>query len=769
MSDSITREEMSALFAKYFGEKKPNSAGNVSLADLEKETKAVVDRLKKSQPVITSFNSLLTGQKKSVEDLTETMESFDKALDEANKTLDEAEKTKKIAEVNNARAATISAARSKAMASSFHNAAVAGLSFADSMIKNSFAFAKELQSGASGLELGTQTTVNTVKAAGKTMTDLTGIATSLGTVFSLIPGPIGLVARGLTMLSMVLGAAVEKATEYTEQGLQYLGDELKNTQKSFVEINSAGAILAGGMTELREEAANAGLYVSQFSAIVKSSQAELALMGLGIGEAAKRIGGVSKELRNSELGMQLRKLGYTAEEQSIISAQVFANLSASGKMRVASDKDVAAQTVQYAKDLKVLATITGEDAKKKMDEARAQAMEADLLARAQAKGGNAFDILQKQLATLNPAVKKYYMEMISTGGVGVDAATSIYMTQNPKLREQLEKMLDTFSRGAVTGSAALDETAQLNSKTAAYARENLVNTQAIAIGTRLTGDATLKGVTDIANAYLVAGATQKEGATEAARLAAENAALNNRPLDLSIAKLDEDAQRLRAALSDATTGAITKFAETMRAGIETVDAALKRLGIQTSQNTQAKTEPGWFDRHSASLKVAGGAGLMAAGTAIGTASFGLATPIGLSVAAGGASMMANGISESNKKGWSTGGISTGPASGHAELLHGTELIVPLSANGDIKEGTPGHMELMKLLGDSAVQQNNTQSQMASMQSAASANAATNLSELVTAMTALLTTAREQIDKQDEMIRVMADNRDNTERLYHAMS
>ena len=74
-----------------------------------------------------------------------------------------------------------------------------------------------------------------------------------------------------------------------------------------------------------------------------------------------------------------------------------------------------------------------------------------------------------------------------------------------------------------------------------------------------------------------------------------------------------------------------------------------------------------------------------------------------------------------------GGIASGPSTGYNARLHGTEAVVPLPDNRSIPVSLGGGFD--------------------------------ELSSLI----------REQIAKQEELIRVMSDNRDYTERLMHNMS
>ena len=336
------------------------------------------------------------------------------------------------------------------------------------------------------------------------------------------------------------------------------------------------------MTELRNRAADAGLDVEQFANAIKNSREELSMMGMGLGEGAKRMGAVNKELRNSEFGTQLQKLGYSMEEQAQLTAQVMANNNAAGEKRRLSDTEVARQTVEYGKSLKILSDITGEDAKKAMEKARMQAMEADLMAQAMAKGGSEAVLkLQAQLATMPEAMKKGYMEFVSTGGSAVaDAATNVAITQNPKIMEQYRQQYETLGNANKKQHDALIETGQLTEQTGKYALENMENTKQVGLAARMTGDALTGGATNIANGLIVVGTKLKEGATATASKTTEGAAINTAPLDQAVADLEADAQRTKAALTKELTPAITQTAETFMSTAKSIKQTMDELGLR---------------------------------------------------------------------------------------------------------------------------------------------------------------------------------------------
>lgn len=576
----LSKEDLSAVFEKFFGTK----AGITTVEP--KDFQAVIDGIKKtskelkdSLPVSKQFNSLLRGTTQQYQDISDELNLLEKSIVEARVAGDELAESELI-QAKNQLKQTAALNNTKIALNNF-GIGMAGVigTLADGAID----YAKNLQGGASGVQSATAAAVATAKAAGETA-DITGtLISGAGSALQLFGGKyVRAAGAGLELFGTALGVIGKKAADLSAKALEYLGKELDRTQKAYKEVTDTGAMLAGGMTELRERAADAGLDVEQFANAIKNSKEELSLMGMGLGEGAKRLGSVNKELRNSQFGTQLQKLGYSMEEQASLTAQVMANNNAAGEKRRLSDQEVARQTAEYGKSLKILSDITGEDAKKAMEKARMQSMEADLLAQASKTGGpEAVKKLQAQLATMPEGLKKGYMEFVSSGGKAVaDAATNVAISQNPKILEQYRQQYNDLGNSAIDQKAALVAAGKYTEQTGKYARENMDNTQQIGIAARFGGGVLEQGATQIANGLILSGTKIQEGASAAAEKATEGAAINTAPLDQAVADLEADAQRTKAALTKELIPAITQTAETYMSTAKSIKQTMDELGLR---------------------------------------------------------------------------------------------------------------------------------------------------------------------------------------------
>ena len=579
------------------------------------------------------FKDMLSGQKQAIFDATEAIKDLDEQLE--NSTDAEDKRT-----LQRAKNEIITKTANQNLRASAINLGMGFASAAGTIISGVAEFAKGLLSNQGGVELATGLAATSARATGEAVSSVGSTISALGGIALMFIKNFGMVGKIFTALAVLAGPIIEllgiKAAQLAEEGIKILGEELVKTRENFKKITGAGALFAGGMTEMRQQAGAAGLTVEDFGNAIKNNTASLSAMGLGMAQASKRMAGITGELRRSDMGKQLQNLGYGMEEFASLSAQTAANLNASGKLRSMSDADVAKATLAYGKDLKILQGITGEDAKKKMEEARTRSMEADLLAQAMAKGGpEAMAKLQNQLATMPESMKKGYMEFVSTGGNAIaDSATNVAISQNPKIMEQYRQMFTTLGDGSKDATAALKETGNLTAATAEYARQNAGSMQSIATGARLSGNALLQGATDIANSLILVNQTFTKASVEASATAAEKLAKTADPLTNKVGELETATYNLKVAVEQKVTPLLGSYAThlnsmlgTVNSIVEKINAAMDKMDVEAAEKVKGENETvgegmGQIIGGSAGMAIGAGMGtvlLHGIGTAVGGA------------------------------------------------------------------------------------------------------------------------------------------------------
>lgn len=565
----------------------------------------------------------------------------------------------------------------------------AGLGFAkitsdiliSGVIKTGKGIVDGLQGTGSGVQLAAGLMEGIVDVGSGTVQAGTKIASELGMLGSVF-AKTGLgkgIGFGISGFAEVSGYLTEKFSELAKFGIQVLTKEVDKTTKSFHDISSTGAAFADGMTGMRLAAHNAGISTEAFANVMKNNQLAFYQTGLGMGEAAKRIGGISKELRfgaASQLGAQLQNLGYGFEEQAAIVAQYTANLNAAGALRGKSDIELAQLSAAYAKDLRTLQAVTGQDAQRVAEEARITAMQSDILARLNPEEGERF---QAALRALPKEAQKGFLEFVSSGGTAiVDGATNLMMSQSPRFEALIKDAYRGVYDTSKDATQIQEETLRQRALVGEELRERL-RTEGDLMGTSnrlLNGMGGVgQGFVELRNGLILATQTNEENTLKTIDTV-DAAAKTGDAFTKLVTQSEATANALKVAFEEKLTGpngAITKFAKVSNELLEGLEKTMRKLGFDVK-------ETGSGTKSSIDIEK------MLLGTAqvIGGGLFTYFTG-GMGGLVGGTAIAGTGVNTiiEGYQGKALGGISTGPISGYSEILHGTEAVVPLPDNRSI--------------------------------------------------------------------------------------
>lgn len=561
--------------------------------------------------------------------------------------------------------------------------------------------------------------------------DLVNQGTKVATGFI---GMIPFVGQGMKQAA---DAAADLAAALAKTANDIMAAEFKKSVAQLQQYTKAGASFAGGMIEMRNIAHDAGVSMEIMSKAAAAASADIRTIGLSQGEGAKAVGSAMKALASttSSTGRSLRDemlaMGYSYEEQGALAAQVMANQRAAGITRKMSDEELAQTTRTYAKDLKVLADITGKDAKKAMEEAQKKSMEADILAKLTPEEATKF---QAAYAAMPDYAKKGFLEYVSSGGTAItDQATNIAMSQNREVEKLIKGgyagIKDASKDASTVQKETLKQTVAAGEEGRKQAREgNAAINQAARLGA--TG---LQGLADMNNQIASSGmvsADQIEKSGEAAdKQAAATDGVTQGYIDVTAAG-NKLAMTMEKLASENLPAYANLLGETMKKAIEAFEwLANKVRGGEAPLTPQQKETKQWQ------------------GEAPGTR-----TESGMDFSAGS---------------FALGGIATGPLSGYHALLHGTEAILPMGGSSSM----PGKLsdlpaDIAKGAGDGKSMEDIASLFGKMTSSIASATSATSGSIDTGGIIELL---RSQLDKQDEMLRAMEENKNATERLMYNLT
>lgn len=317
-------------------------------------------------------------------------------------------------------------------------------------------------------------------AFGRIITSAGSFLQGSGNEIGALGNLIGSLANQIPIVGGAIGAIVGILTK-----------ELEKTVEGFRNSNRAGALFAGGMTDLRINANRAGLTLEQFSKVLLEKRQDLAYFGEGVGRAAERLSGA---VAAGGAGMQKRllNLGYSFEEQAGLFAETMRDLRQSGGPLTLSNAEIAQQTEKYATNLRILTAITGEDGKKRMDEARRM---ANQLAFQQKLAG--MDAKQRQeiiaaMAGMSEMERRNFMDRVVLGTV-INKEGAVAEAMFPALSRATKGYADAMAAGNLTA----EEQRRIQAENTGAVKEQLLANQSLGQALYASKDGFMSGLNTV--------------------------------------------------------------------------------------------------------------------------------------------------------------------------------------------------------------------------------------------------------------------------------
>ena len=277
----------------------------------------------------------------------------------------------------------------------------------------------------------------------------------VGQGLMMIPHPAAMVAGALLNIGGgILESGAKEAAELMKFQLEVVSKELEKSYKSFQQATAAGALFAGGMTELRETGLKGGLVQEQFSKVIADNSIALAAFGGDVTTGAKKLSGVLGKFGedSGKTRKQLLNLGITVEEQAQGTANYMAMLNRTGNLRGQTDEQLAEESKNYMVQLKAIASFTGEEAKVADARAKQASRQGAVLAKLQDMGPEAVQKYEAAVALLPKTQQKAIQEMFLFKGSIIDPTLAKVL--GPSTRKLLSGVIDDISDASVTSAEA---------------------------------------------------------------------------------------------------------------------------------------------------------------------------------------------------------------------------------------------------------------------------------------------------------------------------
>lgn len=267
---------------------------------------------------------------------------------------------------------------------------------------------------------------------------------------------LGVAAAGVGIIIEGVAGATK---ELIEKAFPILEAETRKLIGSFQSASQAGAVFGDGIDGLLNASAAAGLGVDKFAKILNEQSSNIAMSGMGMQEGARMLGRIGESMRKSGVTQSLLQLGYSVEEVTALNAQTIAQMRAGGGGAV-NEEEVARYTQQYAKDLKTLASLTGEDVKSKDKEAKVKANTLAFNQKlAEMEPGQRTAILDS-LKGMTAIEQQAFRERMVNNGQLISQETQMYENMVSGAAEKGKATFDAAARGELTLGKVNDLNAQ---------------------------------------------------------------------------------------------------------------------------------------------------------------------------------------------------------------------------------------------------------------------------------------------------------------------
>lgn len=333
--------------------------------------------------------------------------------------------------------------------------------FSDGLVKTSKTIGSAVTSGIT----------KPVGLAGKAVGSLGSVAVK--TASSLNSFSKSLDTQAVKLFESSLTDSTAKITSFTNKfdvlpifgsSLKSLGSITQSNIDVFRELTSVGADFGKGITEFRNSAAEAGLSVDDFRAVIRKNSETFALFAGNVSTGTQRFVEISKAIQK-QYTPAFSKLGMTMSDLSEFTAGYIDQQTRLGRAQNMTVPQLVEGTQQYILELDQLSRVTGlsrkqldEQQRKNMQDVRVKTLMASLDVKAQGEVRRTLTFLSAlpaEYADTAAAVK----EIIATGGIPIsDFAKSLAATTPSVYKAAVA--LSNGSGSAAELTASLRQTAK---------------------------------------------------------------------------------------------------------------------------------------------------------------------------------------------------------------------------------------------------------------------------------------------------------------------
>ena len=322
---------------------------------------------------------------------------------------------------------------------------------------------------------------------------------------------------------------------------------------------------------MREASVGAGLTLQQFSKVISEQSQDLAMSGMSVAEGARMVGATGRifDQNNGRIRTQLLNLGYGFEEQAEITATVMGNIRRTAQS--VNPALLASETQKLGENMRLVAALTGEDAKAKTKQVREQNQIAAFQNKLAQMGPKQAAQIDTAMAQMTAIEQKAFRDRVIFNGSVINKDAAIYEATNAAAAEKGRLLYGKFLSETFDATAVADANAQYSQAMIDAFRKN----QAMFVAGYATGDSALTNVSAAGlDAYNQAIKFTKE-AVEAAKNSVKTLKDTTDPLTKGMQKATSAAQQLAISFEALLTPLLESYAQAAGLGVSAVSEAVK--------------------------------------------------------------------------------------------------------------------------------------------------------------------------------------------------
>ena len=234
---------------------------------------------------------------------------------------------------------------------------------------------------------------------------------------------IGDLGEGIPVVGGVLkalGKAAGVAADAIADGSKYMLSEMDRSAQAFNDFSKVGALTTKGMSGLQQQFVRSGMQLDSFKKTVMDNASEMSRFRGTVGQGAEDFSKVVGDLIDSDLGKELRRIGFSADQIGEGAAGFIKQQTQLGLSQRKSVAELTAGSAEYLRQQDLLAKATGASRKAIEDQQQAALSEGRFRAATDEMVANGQERQAKTLLDFQTMVAKAAPEM----GAGLRDAAS---------------------------------------------------------------------------------------------------------------------------------------------------------------------------------------------------------------------------------------------------------------------------------------------------------------------------------------------------------